>query len=186
MNTIRNKRLGRALCIVAAFCALSCIGCVWTMQSATGKQLSGNGNMTVKTFELKDFDAVAVGGSWRVNISQSETFSVKIEADENLFEYFDIAVSGKTLRIGTKHGYSIQSTKCSAVITMPTLMGLDCAGAMRVAVSSFKRSDEALSVTLSGSGSITACDMTVKELKLEISGSGTVTPTGKAQKMTAA
>lgn len=47
--------------------------------------------MTVKTFELKDFDAVAVGGSWRVNISQSETFS-KIEADENLFEYFDIAV----------------------------------------------------------------------------------------------
>lgn len=130
MNTIRNKRLGSALCIVAAFCALSCIGCVRTMQSATGKQLSGNGNMTVKTFELKDFDAVAVGGSWRVNISQSETFS-KIEADENLFEYFDIAVSGKTLRIGTKHGYSIQSTKCSAVITMPTLTGLDCAGAMR-------------------------------------------------------
>ena len=102
MNTIRNKRLGSGLCIVAAFCALSCIGCVWTMQSATGKQLSGNGNMTVKTFELKDFDAVAVGGSWRVNISQSETFS-KIEADENLFEYFDIAVSGKTLRIGTKY-----------------------------------------------------------------------------------
>ena len=41
-------------------------------------------------------------------------------------------------------------------------------------------------MTLSGSGSITARDMTVKELKLEISGSGTVTPTGKAQKMTAA
>lgn len=150
----------------------------------------GNGIRKTQTFPYRDFNAVAVSGSWKVAITYSETFSINIESDENLFDFFDIHVADNTLHLKTKQGYTVLSPKCpNAVgrlsITMPVLTQVSGSGSTTGTISGFNRPESDLSVDLSGSGDITADNIITNNIKPTISGSGTFTATGKAKTMTA-
>ena len=49
--------------------------------------IEGSGNIVTRTMEFSDFTAVEVGGGFRVEITQSSSYSVRVTADNNTFDY---------------------------------------------------------------------------------------------------
>lgn len=180
MHNIRNKIIG---CIYVAFTVLLLLLGSSCYIGFTVHRIQGNGIVRTETLRGHSFDAVSVSGDWTVDIRQSETLSVTINADENLFDYLDIYVSDHTLHIGFQSGYVIARSRCKAIITMPVLTRLKASGSLTGRISSFYMPGREMSVALSGSGDVTADDIIVRNLKLKISGSGSFMTTGKVQNL---
>ncbi len=153
--------------------------------SCSGEVIKGNGTIETKTFPQNNFNAISIAGGWTADIRYSETFSIQIETDENIFPDLDISVAGTTLNIGFKSGYSISPTQCKVSITMPALIRLQTAGSLTAVISSFNLPKDSMSIDISGSGNITARDITVNTLKVDVSGSADFSATGKAENMIA-
>ena len=179
MNETTVKVIGTVKAAVITALLVICISC------QSYPSIRGNGKIETKAFPQNNFNAVSIVGGWIADIQYGETFSIQIETDENIFPYLDISVTGTTLNIGFKSGYSISRTHCKASITMPALMQLQASGSLTGIISSFNKSADTMLIGITGSGNITARDITVNTLKLEASGSAVFSATGKAQKMTA-
>lgn len=112
----------------------------------------GSGKLVTKNFEFTDFQSVDVSSTFQADISQSDTFSVSITADDNLLDYIKVDKNGTKLsiRFDYRGGYSRGTLK--AKITMPTLESLSISGASTGTVSGFKLAKPA---TLDVSGAST-------------------------------
>ena len=181
MNKVKVIGVVKVAVITALLCI--CIGC----QSFSGSDevIKGNGTIEAKTFPQSNFNAISIAGGWTADIRYSETFSIQIETDENIFPYLDISRICNTLNIGFKSGYSISPTQCKVSITMPALIRLQTAGSLTAVISSFNIPQATMSIDISGSGNITARDITVNTLKVDVSGSADFSATGKAENMIA-
>ena len=181
MNKVKVIGVVKASVITALLCI--CISC--QSFSDSGEVIKGNGKIETKSFPQNNFNALSISGGWTADIRYSETFSMQIETDENIFSDLDISVAGTTLNIGFKSGYSISPTQCKVSITMPALIKLQTAGSLTAVISSFNMPKDSMSIDISGSGNITARDITVNTLKVDVSGSGDFSATGKAENMIA-
>ena len=181
MNKV--KVIGVVKVAVITALLVICIGC--RSFSCSGEVIKGNGTIEAKTFPQSNFNAISIDGGWTADIQYSETFSIQIETDENIFPDLDISVAGTTLNIGFKSGYSISPTQCKVSITMPALIKLQTAGSLTAIISSFNLPKDSMSIDISGSGNITARDITVNTLKVDVSGSADFSATGKAENMIA-
>lgn len=114
--------------------------------------IMGSGKLTTQDFQFADFQSVEIANTFQADISQSDTFSVSITADDNLFDYIKVDKSGTKLsiRFDYRGGYSRGTLK--AKITMPTLESLSISGASTGTVSGFKLAKPA---TLDVSGAST-------------------------------
>ena len=61
--------------------------------------IEGNGKVVTRNVAVSSFDALKASGLYELKLSQGSTESVKIEADENLLEYFTIKKEGSKLVI---------------------------------------------------------------------------------------
>ncbi|UYT08348.1 DUF2807 domain-containing protein [Treponema denticola] len=181
MNKVKLIGIVKVAVITALLCI--CISC--QSFSCSGEVIKGNGTIETKTFPQNNFNAISISGGWTADIRYSETFSIQIETDENIFPDLDISVAGTTLNIGFKSGYSISPTQCKVSITMPALIKLQTAGSLTAIISSFNMPKDSMSIDIAGSGNITARDITVNTLKVDVSGSGDFSVTGKAENMIA-
>ena len=181
MNKVKVIGVVKAAVITALL--VICIGC--RSFSGSGEVIKGNGTIETKTFPQNNFNAISIAGGWTADIRYSETFSIQIETDENIFPYLDISRTCNTLNIGFKSGYSISPTQCKVSITMPALIRLQTAGSLTAVISLFNIPQETMSIDISGSGNITAHEITVNTLKVDVSGSGDFSATGKAENMIA-
>ncbi|WP_427193655.1 DUF2807 domain-containing protein [Treponema denticola] len=181
MNKVKVIGVVKAVVITALL--VICIGC--RSFSCSGEVIKGNGTIETKTFPQNNFNAISISGGWTADIRYSETFSIQIETDENIFPDLDISVAGTTLNIGFKSGYSISPTQCKVSITMPALIKLQTAGSLTAIISSFNMAKDSMSIDIAGSGNITARDITVNTLKVDVSGSADFSATGKAENMIA-
>ncbi|WP_444818743.1 DUF2807 domain-containing protein [Treponema denticola] len=181
MNKVKVIGVVKAVVITALL--VICIGC--QSFSCSGEVIKGNGTIETKTFPQNNFNAISISGGWTADIRYSETFSIQIETDENIFPDLDISVAGTTLNIGFKSGYSISPTQCKVSITMPALIKLQTVGSLTAVISSFNMPKDSMSIDISGSGNITARDITVNTLEVDVSGSADFSATGKAENMIA-
>ena len=181
MNKVKVIGVVKASVITALL--VICIGC--RSFSCSGEVIKGNGKIETKSFPQNNFNALSISGGWTADIRYSETFSIQIETDENIFSDLDISVAGTTLNIGFKSGYSISPTQCKVSITMPALIKLQTAGSLTAVISSFNMPKDSMSIDISGSGNITARDITVNTLKVDVSGSADFSATGKAKNIIA-
>ena len=179
MNETTVKVIGTVKAAVITALLVICISC------QSYPSIRGNGKIETKAFPQNNFNAVSIVGGWIADIQYGETFSIQIETDENIFPYLDVFLTGTTLNIGFKSGYSISPTQCKVSITMPALIKLQTAGSLTAVISSFNMPKDSMSIDISGSGNITARDITVNTLKVDVSGSGDFSATGKAENMIA-
>jgi hypothetical protein len=115
-----------------------------------------------------------------VNISQGDSFSVVIRADDNLVEHLLVVKEGSTLKIGLKpNSPDIRSATLQAEVTMPELDGLDMRGASHVTITGFKPT-QALVVDASGASHLRG-DIEADTVSFDLSGSSEVILTGSAQ-----
>jgi hypothetical protein len=64
--------------------------------------IEGNGKMVTRDVKVGSFDALKASGVYELKLSQGNNESVKIEADENLQDYFSVRNEGSRLVIDMK------------------------------------------------------------------------------------
>lgn len=90
------------------------------------KQVRGSGNVITKDFPVQSFDALDANGVFNVVLSQDGKESVKIEADDNLMELFEVKTEGSTLKVTMKEDVNLEkSSKMKVYISFKTLKKMD-------------------------------------------------------------
>lgn len=89
-------------------------------------KIEGSGNVVTKDITVSSFDELSVGGIFSVALKQGNREEVKIEAEDNLQELFEVKNEGSKLVVGMKKDVNINSKKKMKVyITFKKLKSLD-------------------------------------------------------------
>lgn len=90
-----------------------------------GDGIDGNGKVTTEKRDVKgNYTKVEVDRGLNVEVQQSPSFSVEVEADENLQEHISVTVENGTLVITTDE--SIDECESKTIrVKMPTITGLE-------------------------------------------------------------
>lgn len=162
---------------VSTFGALGLLGLlVGCLLLGCGADIAGSGNLATRAFDLAGFARVEAGSVFVIDIAQSSGFRVAITADDNLFQYLDVSVSGSTLRLRVRPGVSLSRATLRATITMPALEALSLSGAAKGNLTGFQ-STAGLSLNLSGASDLTG-NVVAGDMRVEASGASRVTLTG--------
>ena len=128
----------------------------------------GSGNMATNEYNFSDFTRVEVGSAFQVDIEQSDSYSVSVTADDNLFSYISVYKQGKTLKMGLKTAQFVNVT-IKAKITIPQLSALDLSGAVQGTVSGFS-STENMDIKLSGASVLKLVSISLGDVEFDVSG----------------
>jgi hypothetical protein len=128
----------------------------------------GSGNLRTQEEALSDFAIVDVGSGFKVNITQADSYSVVITADDNLFDHIQVTKTDDTLSIGLDPGVSYQTSTLKATIAMPDLEELQFSGGVNGNATGFVMSHD-FRAELSG-GSILRMDGEANNLMVTCSG----------------
>ena len=166
---MKRKSLVGILVLVGVIILLS--GCVGGVR--------GTGSMVSRDFEVDDFNALNIGGSYQITWRQSDDMSVTVEMQENLFEFLQVTVRGDTLHIDSNRSFNTSSSNRPRVyIYAPYLEMVDFSGAV-----SADNWDTIYgeSFVLSGSGAADVnLALEVETLDIDLSGAGDFTLSGRA------
>lgn len=124
--------------------------------------VNGSGHVATETRQVSGFTGITLAGSGEVTITQGDTESLTIEADDNLLPKLTSEVSGSMLTLDTKLGTTVRSLNPIRYrVTVKNLATL----------------------SLSGSGSVNAQNLKLRVLETDISGSGRVNLSGSAEEL---
>lgn len=83
---------------------------------------------TTRNYDFKDFESVSVGYGMKVDISQSNSYSIKVEADERDFEYLRVEKEVDELKFYIDRNNYHRRNEINIDITMPSLTEIDLSG----------------------------------------------------------
>jgi hypothetical protein len=132
--------------------------------------IPGSGTIVSETRAVEGFKSVSVGGSGTLRITQGDTESLEVEADDNLLPYLRTEVSGGELKIWWERG-NLRFTK-SPVYTLGVrrLERVHLSGSLQAQMD--RLTTEKFAGHISGSGKIELGQLEAGEVKMRISGSG--------------
>jgi hypothetical protein len=177
MGNTRARISGLSLSLVILLIPLLLSGCGF-------KVISGSGQVISESRPVSDFNAVTLTGRGDLFISQGETESLKIEAEDNLLPYIKSEVKNGTLVIGfDKENWKevlrptkpIKFTVTLKDITALTLTGLG-------SIQSTNLTADQLVVKVSGSGDVRIDQLDANELTYDLSGSGDAVFSGQVDR----
>ncbi|AXG72033.1 putative auto-transporter adhesin, head GIN domain [Kordia sp. SMS9] len=145
------------------------------------KKIKGNGKVTTITRSTSDYDAVKVAGFFDVELVAGTEGNITLKGESNLLEYVMTEVDGDVLKIKTKKGYNLRTSKRqSLVITVPfqDISKVSLSGSGDVYTKDTIKADS-FGMALAGSGDV-IIDVETGKLKMAVSGSGDMTATGTA------
>jgi len=165
-----KKALISIVFLVAVLSLLGFPGC---------KGLNSGSNIITEKKDVKDFTMLDIGSAFEVDIKKSDTYSLTIEAEENLIDYIEVTQTGTSLRIylSPRHlftDFTLANRKMKAVITMPNLYGLALSGASKGTVTGFS-SQANLNLEASGATTLKLENMAAGNTQIEVSGASTMT-----------
>ncbi|MDB5208055.1 MAG: hypothetical protein JWR72_3130 [Flavisolibacter sp.] len=151
-------------------------------QKEKKETIEGNGNVVTKEVPVSTFDALKASGVYELNLSQGDKEGVKIEADENLQQYFTVRNEGSKLVIDMKElnnkNLKLKS-KMKVYVTFKKLkeMNLNMVGSVHT-TSQLSFAD--IDIENSSVGHVDL-DLTATTLNLKNNSVGKVKISGKAQ-----
>jgi len=133
--------------------------------------LTGSGTPVTETVSITGFTSVSAAMGFRVEITESSTFSVRVTVDDNVVDKLRVTKTGDTLSLALDPGiYTFMSLR--AVVTMPNIEGLELSGGSRGTISGFVGL-ASLDLELSG-GSHVDADGSAGDLTVDASGGSTL------------
>jgi len=135
-----------------------------------------------KTFNFKDFTSVDVSSGMYLNVTQSDSYSIEIKADESDFKYLEVEKDGETLKIyfhKSFFSFFKRHNKVEINITMPALKGLDLSGGSNANIK-MDNSSKSFSADLSG-GSYLEGNLTCGDVSFDFSGGSSANLTGNGK-----
>ena len=137
------------------------------------KITQGEAHMNTRQFNLSGFNRIAVRFAMELEITQSDTFSIRASGSETFLDNVNIYAEGDKLVVGYRLNIlsflSAPFLHSSVRITLPELRELDIAMAAHGRISGFKSSGD-LMVNLAGASKIDLIDISVGDLKWDLSG----------------
>ncbi len=174
MKTLKLNSSFLLVILVLSFLSVSS-GCHYFIEG-----VDGNGVVVSEDRPIKPFIAIQIGGAFEVILTQGETQSLKIEADENLLDYIITEVRGDELIIET--GSEIRKCKVlKAYITFVELESLELSGAVEM-MGEGRLEFNKLNIDASGATEINM-DFTAEVLKMDVSGATEVALSGIANEV---
>ena len=144
--------------------------------------VEGNGNMVTKDIAVSSFEILKASGIYELRLSQGDKESVKIEADENLHQYFNVKNEGNSLVIDMDKLKKVNlktKSKMKVYVTFKKLKEMELKTVGNVA-SDENLSFENLSFKNRSVGNVDI-ELTVNKLELSNTSVGNITLDGKAQ-----
>lgn len=141
------------------------------------------GNLKTETLEFSDFSAIEAGSAFQVSITQSDTYSVKISAGENIYDRIQVTQDGQTLKIDVNPGVFFGTFDAKAEITMPNLNSLEISGASHGTVDGFNSSGQFVA-KVSGASFLELTNFMVGDVDFELSGASHLTSSGAGSNLT--
>lgn len=101
--------------------------------TACAQNISGNGEVVEENRSVESFSSIDIGGVLNVYLTQGDTESVTVEADENLLDLITTENRGSTLVVKLKKGVDIKKAKEKNVyITLRSIDALEVGGVVNV------------------------------------------------------
>jgi hypothetical protein len=133
--------------------------------------------------ELKDFDAVSLGGPDTLVVSSGSEFAIRVEGEAEIVEQLDIYVEDHVLyvaRLPRRGGWAFDDEGSAIIrVTMPALHGATLYGSGDIRAE--RLSGDQVEASLAGSGDILIGDIVAREVRLDLAGSGTLRAHGKVE-----
>jgi hypothetical protein len=158
--------------ILIVFCILAFASC----HKKSIIPVKGRGDSVTKTYERSGFDHVDLSIDADVDYVQSSTYYVEVYAQSNIQDALRITVDGTTLRIDSKKTLW-QHKPVRIKIHSPNIYGFELSGSGSIDVQ-LPVSTTALTVDISGSGSVSMASLMTQNLNASLSGSGKMTISG--------
>lgn len=154
-------RRGPAL-LIAAFLLVGCgpggVRVAGDSAGVSSGSIEGSGSVRAEDRPVQGFDRVELATSGALTLTQSGSESLRIEADDNILPLLTSEVRGGTLVLGVRPNTSFSNASIAYTVTVASLEAVD----------------------VSGSGTATLLDVGTSALSVAVSGSGTVTSSGRA------
>lgn len=144
------------------------------------KSIRGNGDVQKETRKIKSFDAIDISSAFKVELTQSGTESLVIEADENILEHIYTEVVGSTLKIYTKGNIRNVNTM-KAYISFKMISEIEVSGACDI-VGMNKMKFGEFRFDASGASDI-ELNFTATNVSLDLSGASEINFAGYADKL---
>ncbi len=143
------------------------------------------GNERTETFDFTGFSSVEASSAFQVTITQSTSYSVKISANERIFDRIEVTQQGQTLKIDVKPGIFFGLFNNKAEITMPSLENFALSGASRGTADGFSSSNQ-FTAHVSGASTLDLNNFNAGDINFEVSGASHLTGQGTASNLTSA
>jgi hypothetical protein len=147
-------------------------------------EVTGSGELITQQKDFSDFSAIDISSGFEAEISQSNSYSISIIADDNVLDYIQISKSGSTLNVGVQRGISYQSVTLKIEIEMPELSSLEFSGATSGTITDFS-SPESFVVELSGASNLEMQNIHVEDVDVELSGASNLIAEGSGNNLIA-
>jgi hypothetical protein len=141
------------------------------------KKVKGNGNVTSRTVNTSNYDAIKNFGSIDVHLKKGTEGNIVVKTDENLQEYIIVEVVDNALKIRTENNVSL-STKNGIHVYVPfnDISEVSLTGSGDVDTEDPINGDE-LKITLTGSGDVDLA-VAANTVNATLTGSGDVAVRG--------
>lgn len=143
--------------------------------------IKGEGSIVSEDRNVKDFDGIELDISANVYLEKSNTFKLRIEAQENILDEIETYVSAGMLHIDYDDLCVISRRSVKIYISMPELTEIEVGGSGSV-ISSDTFDCKNLKLRISGSGDI-EIGAIAQTIKCSINGSGDIELTGSADEL---
>ncbi|HUR54550.1 MAG TPA: head GIN domain-containing protein [Gemmataceae bacterium] len=146
----------------------------------SGVAVEGSGVPASEERPIGGITEVTLSGTGNLVIVPSDTPGLIITADENLLDYIEAKVSGKTLSLRTKSGYSLRpKTPIKYTLLTKRLDKVGVSGSGDATVDGW--SGNTLTATVSGAGNMTLRNVVCNSLTVSLSGAGNMSASGTAR-----
>jgi hypothetical protein len=139
----------------------------------------GSGNITSETRNVGAFFKLDIEGAYEIVLQEGTNPLIAVETDDNLHQYIETTIDGKTLRIR-----SVEKVEASEytrlIITYQNLDEIRLGGAAKISNQGRLNAGE-LTIRVDGAG-ILNLSLQAEELDLQLDGAGAVNLSGKVNK----
>lgn len=125
-DAMKPRFLACCLSVVLFLCVQGCVGVVFNRET-----VRGSGSLSEETHTFTGIAGVRLSTIGELDIRLGDTEELRIEADDNLLQYFEAGMDGDTLEIGTRRGFNLRaSQKVRYTLTVKELdfIGLSSSG----------------------------------------------------------
>lgn len=172
----------KIIMLLALVTALSLTACAVTVNGTPVAVVRGSGVVVTETRQVSGFNALSFAGLGEVIITQGQTESLTIEAEDNIVPQIKTEVRNGTLRIGfnrDKWQDWVAPTKpIKFNLSVKDMTTIESSGLGSIQIAGFKTNK--LTLGISGAGNIKITNLDASSVSTSINGTGSIELAGKA------